>query len=293
MFQYKRILVPLDGSPRAETALQPALQLSKALSAEITLVRVVPTLKLVAPFIQVDLTSKDAHDEQKRLAGNYLKGVQMLNKDEAVIIKTAVVSGRAGGGVIEYAKENEMDLIVLSSHGGTGIGRWRYGEIAMKLLLNAPCSTLVVRADDDHQPLQFKRILIPLDGSEDAERAIESTAMMANKMGAETILFRVTAPVQMAVGADNAKALTSQIRKQVERYLQTVRKRFEGVQPNINTQVETGPIAHSILAYAQDHHIDLIALTAHGASGEEAVSPLGGVADKVMRGASQAVLIIR
>ncbi|KAA3656856.1 MAG: universal stress protein [Chloroflexi bacterium] len=293
MFQYKRILVPLDGSRRAETALLPALLLSKAFSAEITLLRVVPTLKLVAPFVQVELSSKEAQADHKRQASNYLKGLRMVNKEEGVVMKTAVSTGRAAAGIIQYAQENETDLIVLASHGGTGMGRWRYGEIAMKLLLSAPCSTLVVRSDDDHQPLQFKRIMIPLDGSEEAERAIEPTTAIATQMDAEIIMVRVTAPIQKAVGVENAKAFASQIKNQVERYLQTVRKRFEGTQATINTQVESGPVAQSILTYAQDDQIDLIALTAHGASGEEAVSPLGGVADKVLRGAKQAVMIIR
>ncbi len=70
MFQYKRILVPLDGSVRAEKVLKPTLQLALKMSAELVLLRVVPTLKLVAPFVRLDRSSKDAQAQQQRKAGN-------------------------------------------------------------------------------------------------------------------------------------------------------------------------------------------------------------------------------
>ena len=295
MFQYKRILVPLDGSMRAEKALAPAMKLARAMSAEVVLLRVVPTLKTIAPFVHIDVSLKNAHVEQKRVAENYLKGARMMvYKDGDVGIKTAVVGGRSADAIFAYVQEHDVDLIILSSHGGTtGMGRWRYGEVAMKLLLNAPCSTLVVRTEDEQLPLQFKRMLLPLDGSEEAEVAIEPAMSIAQQMNSETILYRVTAPIELAVGEEVAKTVTTQVKGQVDHYLQAVRGRWSKVQPNISTQVDSGPAAQSILAYAQETNIDLIALATHGASGKEMTLPLGGVADKVVRGARRAVLLIR
>ena len=162
----------------------------------------------------------------------------------------------------------------------------------MKLLLGAPTSTLVVRANEEHQPLKFERILAPLDGSEEAEKALELVTAIAQQMGTEMILLRVTAPIQKAVGAETAKALAPQVRRQVESYLQTVRERWAKGQPKVATQVESGPVAQSILEFAESQSVDLIALSAHGATNETAL-PLGGTADKVVRGARRAVLLIR
>ena len=292
MIQLKHILVPLDGSSLAEKAIKPALILAAASSAKVTLLRVVPTLQVMAPFAKLDLPLKGAQAQQLARANKYLRSARMVQPQNNVVINTVAISGRPARAIIAYAQEHDVDLLMFSSHGGSGIGRWRYGEVAMKLLLNAPCSTLVVRAEEEHQPLGFKRMLVPLDGSEEAESVLASTANLAKEMGTEVILLRVAAPIQAAVGADNARAQQENFKRQIQGYLESVRRQWAPVQKNITVQVESGPVAETILFHAKSQNADLIAISAHGASGSERAL-LGGKADKVLRGARRAVMIVR
>ncbi len=138
---FNKILIPLDGSELAEMALAPALALAEALSAEIVLLRVVVPLS-----IKLDPTLyQRVIDRGQKEANAYLNSIQMRSHFSAVNLKSETVVGNAAESIINYAEENEIDLIVMSSHGRSGVERWVFGSVTEKTLRGAHCATLVIR----------------------------------------------------------------------------------------------------------------------------------------------------
>jgi len=142
---YKKILVPLDGSELAKTALGQAEQLAKAFDAEIILFQVVPFMpiygspELVTPLI-VD-------EKQKEAAEKYLTNLSEELKKKGFKTTAMVRTGQqVAVEIIDYAKESGADLIVMCTHGRSGITRWVLGSVALKILTRAETPILLIRS---------------------------------------------------------------------------------------------------------------------------------------------------
>ena len=142
---YKRILVPLDGSALAKRALDEAEKLAKFFSAEIILFQVVPFMpiygspELVTPFI-VD-------EKQKESAERYLFTLAEELKKREFKVTTMVRTGQQVAlEIIDYAKESGTDLIVMCTHGRSGITRWMLGSVAQKVLSRSETPVLLIRS---------------------------------------------------------------------------------------------------------------------------------------------------
>lgn len=138
---FNKILLPLDGSELAETALAPAVALAEAFSAEIVLLRVVVPLSIK---LDPDLYQRII-DGGQREAKRYLSGIQLRSLFSTVRLKSKTVVGKAAESILDFAHENEIDLIVMSSHGRSSVDRWVFGSVTEKTLRGAHCPTLVIR----------------------------------------------------------------------------------------------------------------------------------------------------
>jgi nucleotide-binding universal stress UspA family protein len=150
LFSRNRILVPLDGSPLAEMSLEPAIAIAKAVSAELVFLRVT---KLVYGTVGPVITLKKRHyavEKRKRIgAETYLQQVQASLSEQTVPCKTVVVtSDTVAETIIDLASEQKVDLIVMSTHGRSGLGRWIRGSVAEEVLRGANCATLVIREQE-------------------------------------------------------------------------------------------------------------------------------------------------
>jgi nucleotide-binding universal stress UspA family protein len=145
--QYKHILVPLDSSKLAELALVDALSLARASQAEITLFHVVPPIdEVLAVETGHPIFIDQQWDSQKVLAQKYLKDICKRLACEDVTLHTAVEMGPAAETIIDYAQQYMIDLIVMATHGRSGLQRWVYGSVADKVLRGAKVPVLLVRA---------------------------------------------------------------------------------------------------------------------------------------------------
>jgi nucleotide-binding universal stress UspA family protein len=147
-----RLLIPLDGSPLAETALNPGLELAKALGARVTLLQVQEqTLNVTAAtFAQMDAVMEYAsgypsEEEVVARASAYLDNLSNVYAPEEVRVNTAVVVNSAARGILEYAEANDISLIVMATHGYTGLRRWVYGSVTEKVLRGAHCAVMIIR----------------------------------------------------------------------------------------------------------------------------------------------------
>lgn len=150
----ENILVPLDGSKASLKALEHARMLALALKARLFLLRVggvIAPEALGLPELSLALTSELALQQAKAEAGltAYLEGLAIPLRDQGLEVETEVRSGDAATQIVDLAESEHVDLVVMSSHGRTGLMRWIYGSVAERVLHNARCSLMVVRIFPD------------------------------------------------------------------------------------------------------------------------------------------------
>jgi len=289
---FKRILVPLDGSDMAERALAPALALAKAMSAKLFFVRVaIPlTLNLDPKLYQRMIEVRQV--EAKR----YLRSFQPSSSSTLVDIETQVLVGRAARSIINFAQEKGIDLIVMSSHGRSGVNRWIYGSVADKVLHNAPCAKVIIHPQVIIEPFSIKRILVPLDGSSLAELALEPARALAEAVSAELISLHVTSTPQIDVqpvpGWPGLNAVAEAADQEADAYLQGVQAAMGDSPVSIRSLCASGPAAERIIDIADSQQVDLIVMCSHGRSVIER-RVFGSVAEKVLRGANCVTLVIQ
>jgi nucleotide-binding universal stress UspA family protein len=140
---YRHILIPLDGSKLAEAALKEALPLVNSAGARVTFIEAVwPIIDVLNTGTQVAAVERLRKNEAQK----YLDSVARRAEWKALHAKTAVKVGPAADVILDYARSKRADLIVMSTHGRSGLGRWAFGSIADKVLHGAICPVLLVRA---------------------------------------------------------------------------------------------------------------------------------------------------
>ena len=140
----KKILIPLDGSRLAENAIPYAEEIATKFKAQLVLIQVLQP-RLMMPEYEpgfYDEAIKIEHDTAKI----YLHGLKDRIGYFHIPVETAVLDGgTVAGTIIDHAKEAGIDLIVMNTHGRSGIDRWFYGSVADKVLQQAHCPVLLVR----------------------------------------------------------------------------------------------------------------------------------------------------
>ena len=146
--RYRRILVPIDGSERSESVLPVARRIARACNAELLLVHVVPQVEIVdecrIPQLRELRDQIDAHN--KRNARTHLDSLRAKFSGDGLSVRTIVVDPGDPRALLRHiAEEQEADLIVLSSHGRTGLTEASCGSVAEYLAIHAPMPLLLVR----------------------------------------------------------------------------------------------------------------------------------------------------
>ncbi|GER90702.1 universal stress protein UspA [Dictyobacter vulcani] len=176
---FKRILLPLDGSYNAERVIPLALRLARMHAGTLILLRVV-NLNLFSAS-QTSL-AKELPAQAKFEAERYL--VNLTKKAEFQGIQTEIQApiGHEASTILEIVKRQQADIIILNSHGYTGLSRWNMGSVAEKVTRYAGVPVLLLRHQSalplgpHPDPTQPLRILVPLDGSNHAAAALEPAA---------------------------------------------------------------------------------------------------------------------
>lgn len=147
---YQKIMVPLDGSKLAECMLPHVEALAKGCQVKnVVFVRVVEPFYMPAAddglaFSDEDL--KRINSETKTAAENYLDQLVSQTKYDGVNLQTEVIVGKAAESLAEYAEKNGVDLIVIATHGRSGVSRWVWGSVADRILRSSCVPVLMVRA---------------------------------------------------------------------------------------------------------------------------------------------------
>ncbi len=297
---YKTIMVPLDGSKIAEQALPHAEALAGAFGARLVLARVPETLIVPVMSGGIWVTREiESHEAQAR-ATEYLDDLAAALAQRDATVDTVCPHHPVAANLIRSVTEERADLVVMTTHGHSGIGRWLMGSIADKLIRAAPTQVYIVRAQQTtpSQP-QYHRIVVPLDGSELAEAAIPSAIALAEATGATIRLVRVpTLPGYVTAVPETAGWIPDLLKEtafEAEAYLseRAATLRRTGLQVDSDVElVLSGGVAEGILSYARQHRADVVVMSTHGRSGLGRWV-FGSVADRVLHTAEMPVWLVR
>ena len=207
---FKRIIVPLDGSTRAERALPVAARIAHASGGTIILLWVVTTPLKIGPQV-VPLSGHTATTLKADVdaATKYLAAVASRDDLDGVGIKMEVIAGIPAQAILDVVIDEQADLVVMCSHGDTGLKRWLHGSVAQKVARQCTAPVLVLRQGgsaptssfpDPLRPLRAVMAVVALDGSDLAEAAIMPavsliTALAAPARGALQLTRVVKLPV--------------------------------------------------------------------------------------------------
>jgi nucleotide-binding universal stress UspA family protein len=297
---FKRILVPLDGSELAERALNPAMAIAEMMASDVVLLCVPEFEKVVLGEPAVygrDVKDNSYNHLSYRQAEEYLNHICQSRRLPGVTMRPELIDSEdVAGAIVDTAAVQNIDLIVMSTHGYTGFTRWVLGSITERVSRHAHCPVLVVRQGGPTQ-----RLLVPLDGSELAEQALEPALALTQALNGQLFLLRVeswtevdpaTAHQLNRVERGLGERLYASFEDEAEAYLETVVSKWGVPKIAIRRAVTTGQAAPEIIQFAQDRQIDLIVMATHGRSGLSRWV-YGSVTEKVLRGSERNLLIVR
>ncbi|MBU4261091.1 MAG: universal stress protein [Proteobacteria bacterium] len=148
---YGTILVPLDGSERAEVILSHVIELAKKFSAKVILLEAVEQKLIYTGDLEISGTAAKADDElakQTKNAESYIAGVKGKLEQQNIQVTTRIMQGPPVEAIIAMAKQENADLIAMASHGRSGIGRVFYGSVAAGILHRVDRPLLIIRSSD-------------------------------------------------------------------------------------------------------------------------------------------------
>ena len=285
------ILVPVDGSDFAERAVPYAAMFARSVAARVVLMRVLPHR---APGSATDeLGAIQAYlnlDAGVMRAGGLgvetiVQRVRPVHADDVARAITATADEQGAG------------LIVMSTHGRSGFGRWLYGSVTDSVLRQAATPILLVpphagRPLPTDQPI---RLLVPLDGSELAEEAIRSAELLAGATGAELILLRVVEPPTYPLYGEGYAYIPFDPDIEVveaRRYMQGEVDRLQAAGKRVTARTVVGHPSAMVARVAHDEGADFVMMATHGRGGLARLV-LGSVATATLQRADVPVLLVR
>jgi nucleotide-binding universal stress UspA family protein len=274
------------------------LALGQAAHSEVRLARVPVFEQMLIPASEGFgvLWPNQSYEQTLCAAHDYLERLIAAQPTSAATLTQVVLEGEGdvAHAIVEAAATAPADLIVLSTHGYSGVTRWVLGSVAERVLHQAPCPVCVVRA-----AAVPRRVLIPLDGSAVAETVLAPALALAAQLDDTVTLLRAVPMVSTsevrrlnALEPNLGARLQEELCADAAHYLRRVAATHARPQTRLDTHVLIGPAAHTILQYAEQKNYDLIAMATHGRTGLQRWT-YGSVTEKVLRSASCSMLVVR
>lgn len=277
MLNLTRILVARDFSQGSDAAFRYALELAKRSGAEVH--------TLFAEVIHGPVAPPS--DEQENGG--------MLAQD--IVLKRAVVRDVAAApAILQYARDHEVDLIVMGTHGRRGIRRLFLGSVAEEVVRLSACPVLTVHAGPARSGELFGDILVPIDFSPHSKAALRAAVALAPEFGASLDLLHIVEeplhPAFYNAGVFSIYDMQPDIEVRVEEHLRKLAQEVGTSDVEVNFHVKPGHAAREIVAFANDRRSGLIVTSTHGLTGIEHLL-IGSVAEKVTRMAPCPVLTVK
>jgi nucleotide-binding universal stress UspA family protein len=292
---FERVLVPLDGSKLGELALPYAESLAFNLHSEVSLLKILESTEgeYRRPF---EIYLED-------VSARIRKGYGETNDDKVPIkINAVVTEGHHASGIIDFAEKNNIGLIVLTSHGRSGLMPWTIGGVASKVIQDLRIPVLLVRATNPvavnlNEEL-FENVLIPLDGSKTSESVIPFIKELAFHIQMNVTLLQVVSSeenLHNIGGLDHfsiPERILERMKLEARKYLEKTQADFENTKATMKWEIRSGNAANEILKICDERNIRLVAMSNHGHSAIERWT-LGSVSNKVIHSGKTPVLLVK
>jgi nucleotide-binding universal stress UspA family protein len=310
---FQRILVPLDGSTRAESALPVAARSARAFGGSVILLHVAAPPVSSGKFSVPEAFPKVGTDEELAEATEYLKVLAQSDQLGGITTEVQTLVGATAPTILSATRSLHADLIVLCSHGYTGFKHWMLGSVAEKVTRHAPIPVIVLR-DGGPEPARAVgepvRALVALDGSPFSETVLEPSAILIaglaqviSQQGALQLMRVVDIPsgygkFRSTVDSHQDAEMRAEAEREYEQYLEAVANRFsEGELAKyhlaVTAVVATAPdVAEAIVQQAEHGKVDFIAMATHGRGGVQ-LWALGSVTERVLYASKLPLLIMR
>lgn len=295
---YEKIIVPLDGSQLSEVALPYAERLAAILGSEIRLVHVVESSEA-----QYQHMHQSYLDRLVETTKQCVDGCIDRTGGATPEVKAVLLVGHPAEEIVDYADTENIDLIVMATHGWSGLRRWVIGSVAGKVVSASNRPVALIRAKgaapDVRERRILRKILVPLDGSETSEKAIPYVEELAARTKGEVLLYSVVPPVSPVYALPGetvqfpyTQADVDVLRAKTEEYLGQAVNALKEKGINARAKVAVGGIADEIIKEADAMPADLLAMSTHGRSGISRWA-FGSTADKVLHEGNTPLLLVR
>jgi nucleotide-binding universal stress UspA family protein len=297
---YKTIMVPTDGSGFDREAIRVALRIARQSAARVRLVRVLPTGSFLGVAsegtpLPLDVSQSERDHALSELYSLAAECRASSNVDISVHLHAGPVSDVLQG----YARRHDVDLIVMSTHGRSGISRLALGSVTDSLIRHTTIPVLVVKSPTSYlNPRiveQFKRIIVPLDGSLLAEQILPPVLALAKLEEAEITLLTVLLPQSYSqkVIPDPVLPWWDKDVAAAQSYLFRVAGELRGKGVSVTTDIVIAEqVPNAIGDFASRERADLIAIATHGRGGLVRMMR-GSVADATIHSAKMSMLVFK
>ncbi len=287
-------MVPLDGSEVSERALAHAVALAEVWDERIVLIGVTTArnqggLAGLAPSIKLEFEESGVQQ-----AEDYLRKVRNRLRQK-VQAEAMVRVGEPAREVLAAGKNLKARLIVMTTHGRSGVSRWVQGSVAGTLLREATIPLLAIGPNvpkSTPRKLQLRRMLVPLDGEKASEAALLVARQLATDLGGRISVVRVVPWMADYSYQTQAAVYDPKLDKVLEQgaaaYLDRQLPALKGVEAQ--PHIRRGSTATRLLDFVTRQKVDLVVMTTH-ARGGVARTALGSIADRMMHGRAPVLLL--
>ena len=300
MLNVKSILYPTDFSTTAKQALNHALFLAEQFEAELHMLHAVilhehdpraPERRFPEP--------SDILQNLFEIADSEMAQIIEANQAKTFSLKEAKVKGFSAGQVIlEYAQENDMDLIVMGTHGRRGPARMFLGSVTEEVIRQADCPVLTLRNRDQRPTGEaIEKILVPIDFSEHSKSALSYAREIAALYGSSLqLVHAIEEPVYpyfyAPAGGFSVAQHLEELRIKTDEALDKLLSESKGPEVPFEKFVVTGRPAIEITHFAEEQNTDMIVIATHGLTGLERLL-VGSTAEQVVRLATCPVFTVK
>lgn len=300
---FERILIPLDGSTRAEVILSQVARILQREDSEILLLRVVEPPTGLAKARRAELRKQNRNAAQM-----YLHDLAQRFAETKAKVHGRVVEGKPAEAILDAIENEGITLVALSTHGRTGLARWTLGSVSEKVARASKVPLLLVRSfrrtpQGDLEPwvpqeIPFRRILVPVDGSPTSMSVVGPAVRFAQLYGSDALILHVERPYippgANLPGMEVALPVVPPPITESDEDPVTAKAAARFGQAGLKAirLTTVGEPASEILDLSTNRGMDLIALGTHGRSGWARWS-LGSVAERVLRSTEVPLLLVR
>jgi nucleotide-binding universal stress UspA family protein len=293
---FRKILIPLDGSPLAERIVAHMRGMMPPATTEFVLVSVVEPWRY--SFTEIDFNIPDVLTEIRASAQHYLDRQSSQLQAAGYRVATQVGEGDPAQVILALSQATSADLIAMSTHGRSGFVRWALGSVAERVIQGATTPLFLIRESTPPPTQPPQRILVPLDGSLLAEQALPTAQALALAFGARITLLQVVQELDKSTrriffeNEAEAEQTFAEWRAASGDYLAEVAGRLRTSDLAVETVVRFGDPDRTICEYASEAGIGLTVMSTHGRSGLSRWL-YGSVTNKVLRSIDCPLVLVR